>query len=497
MNEHSQKNGTAEQIAEIERRFQAMHRATREEAPPGEAERKALLDALRGAIFEAGGEFVQTISQDYGSRSPDETLMAEIVPSLMTLRDASASVAVWMRPEPRGRSIPFWPGRNSVYWQPKGVVLIIAPWNYPLQLAVGPLAAALAAGNRAILKPSEFTPATSDLLKRCLEEALGTDRVTVATGGAEVAQALCQLPFDHILFTGSTEVGRKVMQAAAANLTPVTLELGGKSPAIVHEDFNLPLAAERIVRGKLLNAGQTCIAPDYVLAPRHRVEEFVGLVRSTVGRLYPRLLDNCDYTSIINARHYERLARLVADARVNGARVIPIDPAGELAAGEIGSPSSRKMLPVAITGVSGTMAVMREEIFGPLLPIGSYDTLEDAIAYVNNRPRPLALYYFDNDSARIEQVLKSTVSGGVTINDTIYHVAQEKLPFGGIGPSGMGSYHGREGFRAFSHAKGTFLQSRYTLTSILTPPYGKPLTRLLRLAVRRAAGRASTRKRSG
>jgi coniferyl-aldehyde dehydrogenase len=311
--------------------------------------------------------------------------------------------------------------------------------------------------------------------------------VTVALGGPEVAEDLCRLPFDHILFTGSTAVGQKVMTAAAQNLVPVTLELGGKSPAIVHADFDLPTAVERIVRGKLLNAGQTCIAPDYALVPRGKVEEFLRLFREKASQFYPRILDNPDYTAIINSRHYQRLERLVEDARANGARIETADPAGEFA-DAVGSAHTRKIAPTAIANVTDAMAVTRDEIFGPLLPVIPYDTLDKAIAYVNARPRPLALYYFDTDRSRIRQVLQTTMSGGVTINDTVYHFAQEDLPFGGIGASGMGSYHGRDGFNTFSHAKGTFVQSRLTPTGLMTPPYDAGFQRIIRFLIRSHGG---------
>jgi coniferyl-aldehyde dehydrogenase len=474
--------------ADITQRFRAMHQASRSEAPLPADARKALLGALRRTIATRRAEFADALMQDYGCRSRNETLMAEVIPALTVVRDALRHVGAWMRDAPRRRSVMYWPASNRVVWQPKGVVLIISPWNYPLQLTVGPLAAALAAGNRVIIKPSETTPATAATLKRILEDALGADRVTVAIGGAELAEALCRLPFDHILFTGSTAVGRKVMAAASQNLTPVTLELGGKSPAIVHGDFDLVLAARRIMRGKLLNAGQTCIAPDYVLVPRPRLQEFVTQMEQTVRRFYPRVIDNPDYTAIINAHHYDRLLGVVADARAKGAQVIAVNPARELATGEIGASKARKITPVILTGVSDAMTVMREEIFGPLLPVVPYDTLEEAITYVNARPRPLALYYFDTDRSRTRAVLERTTSGGVAINDTLLHFAQEDLPFGGIGPSGMGAYHGRDGFRTFSHAKGTFLQSRVTLTSLLEPPYGTWFRRLMRVALRRWGG---------
>jgi acyl-CoA reductase-like NAD-dependent aldehyde dehydrogenase len=481
--------GRADVFAHIERRFNEMHTASRRKPPMDAGARRAALSALRSMVVTHANEFARAICDDFGWRSPSETRMAEIVPVLTIITDALKHVATWMAPERRGRSVLFWPARNKVVWQPKGVVLIISPWNYPVDLAIAPLAAALAAGNRVILKPSEMTPRTSAALERRLEETLGSDRVTVATGGPEVAEALCRLPFDHILFTGSTGVGRKVMAAAAANLTPVTLELGGKSPAILHADYDLDRAVERIVRGKLLNAGQTCIAPDYALVPAARVDAFVAAFERTVAAFYPRIVDNPDYTAIINDRHYQRLMGLAADAHTKGARVVCVDPSGELGDDNPGDAATRKIAPAVLTGVTDAMAIMQNEIFGPLLPVVGYDNLDDAIAYVNRRPRPLALYYFDNDAGRIEKVLRETVSGGAAINETVLHFAQENLPFGGIGPSGMGAYHGRDGFRTFSHARGTFLQSRLTVTSLLTPPYRGLFDTLISFAIRRAGGR--------
>jgi len=489
MNEHSVPKAAPEDgIAHIERRFWSMREASRAEPPPTAGERKAWLRALRSAIGQNVREFSEAIAGDFGWRSHDETRMAEVLPSLTLIRDALVNLNRWMRPEARATQIQFWPARNRVYWQPKGVVLIIAPWNYPLQLTVGALAAALAAGNRVIVKPSETTPATAAALKRILEGALGPDRVAVATGGPDAAAALCSLPFDHILFTGSTAVGKRVMQAAAQNLTPVTLELGGKSPAIMHGDCDHAVAADRIARGKLLNAGQTCIAPDYALVQKSRAGEFVQLFQEAVARFYPRIIDNADYTSIVNQRHYDRLVDLAADARSKGARLVTVDPARELPAGEIGVRNVRKIAPVVATDVTDGMAMMREEIFGPILPVVTYETLDEAIAYVNARPRPLALYYFDGDRTRAEAVLQRTVSGGVSVNDTLLHFAQEGLPFGGIGPSGMGAYHGRDGFRTFSHGKGVFLQSRWTLTGLVAPPYGPRFRRVIGFATWRSGG---------
>ncbi len=482
MNEHSVPREAA--IAAVERQFWSMHAVSRAQAPLSAAGRKALLRSLRDVIVNRCEDFAQAIASDFGWRSHDETRMAEVVPSLTIIQQALKNVGRWMRPERRGTAFYFWPARNRVYWQPKGVVLIVSPWNYPLQLTVSALAAALAAGNRVIVKPSEFAPATGALLKRQLEAALGPDRVHVVLGGADVAEALCRLPFDHILFTGSAAVGKLVIRAAADNLTPVTLELGGKSPAVVHGDFDHGVAAERIARGKLLNAGQTCIAPDYVLVRRDRIEDFVARYGEAVARFYPRLVDNPDYTSIINERHYRRLAGLVADARARGARVVTIDPAGELDQDEIGAGNTRKMLPALIVDSALDLEVMREEIFGPILPVVAYDAIEDAIRFVNDRPRPLALYYFDADSSRIRDVLDRTVSGDATINDTIFHVAQQDLPFGGVGASGMGAYHGHEGFRTFSHAKGAFHQARWNFAGLVAPPYNARFRRLVRMAIR-------------
>ena len=486
MNEHSVPREAF--IAAIERQFWSMHSASRAEEALPAAGRKALLRSLRDMIVNRTEDFAQAIASDFGWRSHDETRMAEVVPSLTVIKHTLRNLRAWMRPERRSTAIHFWPARNRVHWQPKGLVLIVSPWNYPLYLPVGALAAALAAGNRVVVKPSEFAPATASLLKQTLEAALGPDRVSVVLGGADVAEALSRLPFDHILFTGSSAVGTRVMQAAAGNLTPVTLELGGKSPAIVHGDFDHALAARRIARGKLLNAGQTCIAPDYVLVHREKVDEFVERYRQQVADMYPRLIDNPDYTAIINEKHYRRLTGLLANARAKGARIVTLDPAREIAEGQSGAQASRKLLPALIVDPPAGIDLAREEIFGPVLPIVPYETIADAIAYVNARPRPLALYYFDTDRGRTESVLQGTVSGGATINDTVFHVAQADLPFGGIGPSGMGAYHGAEGFRTFSHAKGVFHQARWNFTELVSPPYGSRFRRLVRIVINMNGG---------
>jgi len=383
-----------------------------------------------------------------------------------------------MAPQRRSTGLWFQPGRSRIVFQPLGVVGIVVPWNYPLYLAVGPLVGAIAAGNRVLVKMSEAAPATGELLQRLVAERFDATLLSIVNGGSDVARAFVALPFDHLLFTGSTEVGRQVMRAAAEHLTPVTLELGGKSPAIVGRDVSIEEAATRILYGKCLNAGQTCIAPDYVLLPEERVETFVAAAKAAVGRLYPGLADNPDYTAIVNDRHRERLRGLLEDAKSKGARVVEVNPAGEDLS------TSPKMAPCLLTGVTPDMRVMQDEIFGPLLPLVPYGKLDEALAFVNARPRPLALYVFDHDSNTIERVLAETVSGGVTVNETILHIAQEDLPFGGVGASGMGEYHGRAGFETFSKRKAVFFQSRFSGLKLFRPPYGPRFEALARFLFR-------------
>jgi coniferyl-aldehyde dehydrogenase len=349
-----------------------------------------------------------------------------------------------------------------------------------VQLALAPAIAALAAGNRVMLKPSELTPATSALIAELVSAMFRDDEFAVVEGDAVIGQAFASLPFDHLFFTGSTSVGRKVAQAAAANLTPVTLELGGKSPALFDDDADFATAVPRLIVGKLLNAGQTCIAPDYALVPAARFDEFVAAVTASVRTLYPGVAMNPDYTSIVNARHLERLQSLIDDARAKGARIIALgDPAG-------GQDNlTRRLAPTLVAGVTDDMAIMREEIFGPLLPVETYRTQDDAIAMINARPHPLALYWFGKDRRRRTRVLRETLAGGVTVNDTLWHFAHEGLPFGGVGASGSGAYHGEHGFATFSKAKPVYVQSRYAPTRMLYPPYGRLFERLLALLKRR------------
>jgi len=446
-----------------------------QDGPPSAAARREALLRLRRILTEHQDEIATAISADFGHRSWHETLLADIFTTVAGIKHARRHVAGWMKPERRAVPLHFRPGRARVVYQPLGVVGIISPWNYPVGLALAPLTAALAAGNRAMLKPSEYTPATSALLARLLGEAFPPEQIAVVTGGPDVGAAFSALPFDHLFFTGSAPVGRAILRAASENLVPVTLELGGKSPALVGLGFPLERAARSIAHGKLLNAGQTCVAPDYALVPESEVERFASAFAAQAARLYPRLLDNPDYSSIVSAPHRERLVALVEDARAKGARVVEINPAGE----DFGRQPGRKFPPTLLLGTTDDMTVMQREIFGPILPVRPYRDFAEALAYINERPRPLALYYFDLDRERQRTVLARTTSGGVSINDTLLQYLQEDLPFGGIGSSGMGAYHGREGFLLFSHCKAVFEQSRVNLADLLRPPYRKRVAALV------------------
>jgi coniferyl-aldehyde dehydrogenase len=379
----------------------------------------------------------------------------------------------WMKPKRMPTALHFLPGSNRLLPQPLGVVGVIAPWNYPYQLALNPAIAALAAGNRVLIKPSELTPATSALMARMVAKHFAPDEMQVITGDAAVGKAFAALPFDHLFFTGSTAVGRIVAQSAAQHLPPLTLELGGKSPVLLDPSANLALVAERLAFGKLLNAGQTCIAPDYVLAPKAMVAPLAEALGAAVRRLYPRIAGNPDYTSIATERHHARLLGLLADAQARGARLLPTH--------QESSPEGRKLVPHLLLDVHDDMAVMREEIFGPLLPIIGYDSVDEAIAYIQRHERPLALYWFGSDATARQRVLHETHAGGVTINDCLWHIGQEDQPFGGVGASGHGSYHGVWGFHTFSKLKPVFTQTGFAGTRLFYPPYGKTFARLLAL----------------
>ncbi|WP_432729426.1 coniferyl aldehyde dehydrogenase [Variovorax sp. W6] len=457
--------------------FDTMRAASLRAQTPPWSERADRLKRLRALVKDNRGEIAAAISADFHHRASQETELAEVFPSIEGLQHALAHGKSWMRVRRRSTGLWFKPASSRLMPQPLGVVGIVVPWNYPLYLAVGPMTAALAAGNRLMVKQSEFTPRFAKLFAGLVGKQFASDEIAIVNGDAETARAFSSLPFDHLLFTGSTAVGHHVMRAASEHLTPVTLELGGKSPAIVGPEANFDKAVERILVGKTLNAGQTCIAPDYVLVPEGQQQRFAESARRVFGAMYPALATNADYTSIVSPRHFARLQELAASAQQQGAVAVPLsDTAAD--------PATRRFPPVLLTGVNDGMRVMQEEIFGPLLPVLPYRDIGEAIAYVNAHPRPLALYLFEKNRATIERVMQDTVTGGVSINDTLLHVAQDDLPFGGVGASGMGAYHGEDGFRTFSKMKPIFHQSALNGLGLFRPPYGKTFERMMKLLVR-------------
>ncbi|NCT84870.1 MAG: coniferyl aldehyde dehydrogenase [Comamonadaceae bacterium] len=455
----------------------AQRRAFEAERMPSYEVRRDRLERLLAMTRRHGEALAAAMAQDFGHRARQESLLADIFTVESGARHALKSLRRWMKPRRVATPLHFLPGRNVLMRQPLGVVGVVSPWNYPYYLAMEPAVAALAAGNRVLIKPSELTPATSELMARLVAEHFRPEEMQVITGDAEVGKAFTQLPFDHLFFTGSTAVGRHVAQAAAKNLTPVTLELGGKSPAIVDRSCDLGLTASRLAFGKLFNAGQTCVAPDYLLVPRELVEPLSQRLLAEMRRMYPRIAGNADYTSIATPRHHARLQALLDDAAGRGARVLRTHDE---------QPEDRRLVPALLLDVPPEATVMQEEIFGPLLPIVGYDRVDEALAHVNRGERPLALYWFGSDTDARDRVMRETHAGGVTINDCLWHLGQEEQPFGGVGASGMGAYHGEWGFRTFSKEKPLFIQSRFAGTRLFQPPYGATFEKLLALLQRLA-----------
>ncbi|WP_063686733.1 coniferyl aldehyde dehydrogenase [Bradyrhizobium stylosanthis] len=464
---------TSAPIRALQDGFHAMVARSRTDPAPDCAERLDRLARLRSVVADNEERFRQAISADFGHRSAVETTIAEAMMVYSEIRHATKHMKGWMAPQRIGTALQFLPARNRLMPQPLGVVGIIAPWNYPLQLTLAPAIGAIAAGNRVIIKPSELAPHFSALLKETIAARFDATEMLVTGTEEDVAKAFAHLPFDHLVFTGSTRVGRLVAEAAGRNLTPVTLELGGKSPAIVDASADLEEAAERIAYGKLLNAGQTCIAPDYVLVPENALQSFAEKVRAQMRRMFGADPANKDYTSIISDRHYARLESLVADAAQRGAKIL--QPAK---ADDPNWKAHRKFPPTLIVGATEAMAAMQEEIFGPVLPVLGYRDANEAIAFVNRRDRPLALYWFGKDRTARDAVLARTISGGVTVNDCLFHFAQINQPMGGVGASGTGVYHGEWGFRTFSKLKPVFYRSKFNRLADLYPPYGGKIARL-------------------
>ena len=458
-----------DRLADVRERQRAAFDA---ELPVSAATRRDRLTRCIDMMKAHGNDFAAAMSEDFGHRSQAQSMLTDIAASIAPARQALKNLDRWMRSERRSVQFPLGllGARARVEFQPKGVVGVISPWNFPVQLTMAPLAGIFAAGNRAMVKSSEFTPVTAALFESVAPKFFAEEELAFFSGGPEVGQAFAKLPFDHLIFTGATGIGKHILHAAADNLTPVTLELGGKSPVIIGSSADMKQAAERIAIGKMMNAGQICLAPDYLIVPKDREDELIGEMTKAVSVMYPTLLANDDYTSVVNARHRDRLRGYLDDARAKGAEVIEINPANE----DFSASNGNKMPLYLVRNPTDDMTVMQEEIFGPVLPIKGVASTDEAIGYVNAHDRPLGLYYFGRDAAEERRVLERTISGGVTVNDVIFHVSMEDLPFGGVGPSGMGSYHGQDGFRTFSHAKSIYRQPKIDVAKLagLKPPYG-------------------------
>lgn len=463
----------------VSQAFERLRAAYQAERYPSYERRRRWLDGLIAALLDAADATASACDQDFGGRARQDSLLGEVWVTINDLKSIRKQLKRWMKPEARPVPLHFKMGSASVQAQPKGVVAILAPWNYPVMLALQPLAAALAAGNRVILKLSEHTPATARLVEELVRRAVPEDVVQVFSGGVEEGEAIGSLPLDHLLFTGSNRVGRLIYEQAAKNMVPVTLELGGKTPAILHSSYSVGHFADRVLQGKCYSGGQSCVAPDYLLVPSAMQGAVVSALREMFVARFPSVVNNPDYTAVASDAQLERLTALLQDAKERGATVTELNPQQEDVSG------TRKLPLTLLTEVPEDAQVMHEEVFGPLLPIVGYGSLEEAIKYVNQRPRPLALYYFDEDSERAERVLHQTTSGGATINDTLIHFICDSLPRAAVGASGMGAYQGRAGFELFSHQKSVFVQSNVNGLSLLAPPYTGRSDQIIKWLLRR------------
>ena len=444
------------------------------------------IDRAIDVLIRYQAQLVEALNADFSCRPREVSLLTDVGAGIAPMKHARKHLRKWMKAEKRPTMFPLnlLGARSRVEYQPLGVVGLIAPWNFPVNMVFSPLAQVLAAGNRSMIKPSEFTPATSAVMADMVKEAYNTNEVAIFPGGPEVGQAFSGLAFDHMIFTGATSIARHIMTAAARNLVPVTLELGGKSPVIISRSADIQKTLARIMMGKTLNAGQICLAPDYLLVPEEKLNEVIDAAQQAVSSMYPTLLDNEQYTSMINERHFQRLNGYLAEAEERGQKVIPINPAGEDFSQQQGT---HKIPPTLIPEPADDLKVMEEELFGPLLPIRTYQNFEETIDYINSKPRPLAAYYFGEDKQEETAVLKRTTSGGVCVNDVIMHVMQEELPFGGVGPSGMGAYHGYKGFQTFSHAKSIYRQPGVNIAKLggMLPPYGKATESTIKMQLKK------------
>ncbi|MBV9418453.1 MAG: coniferyl aldehyde dehydrogenase [Alphaproteobacteria bacterium] len=469
---------TGDRASEMKRVLEKQKAAHLRDGAPSAEKRIEWIDRAINLLVGHKDAIADALREDFGHRSVESSLFTDVSGSIGPLKHAKANLKTWMKREKRKVSpaiLGLFGAKAYIDYQPKGVVGVISPWNFPFNLTFTPLAGIFAAGNRVMIKPSEFTPRSSELMARMFASAFDESEVAVFIGGPDVGGAFSRLAFDHLLFTGATSIAYHVMKAAAENLVPTTLELGGKSPVIVSDSADMALTAKRVMMGKTLNAGQICLAPDYVMVPQDKARDFVHQAANAVSAMFPTLKDNPDYTSVINQRHYDRLQGYLADAKEKGAEIVELNPAKE----DFRQQPYHKIPPTLVLNPTDDMAIMKDEIFGPLLPVKTYDSVDDAIGYVNAHSRPLGLYYFGSDAKEQEKVLSRTTSGGVSVNDVVMHVAMEDLPFGGIGPSGMGAYHGIDGFKTFSHAKAVFQQVGRDLTAMMRPPYGEGIRKML------------------
>lgn len=471
--------------AELHNILDNQRNAFRAEGPVALATRIDRIDRCIALLVDNKEAICDAVNQDFGCRSKYVTLMTDIMNSVGSLKFVKKNLKKWMKPEKRTPFMPmnFLGAKAHVHYQPKGVVGIMTPWNVPVNMIFSPLADVLGAGNRAMIKPSEFTPHTAEIMHTLVGQYFEESEITVITGGPEVGAAFSSLPLDHLIFTGATSIGRLVMRAAAENMVPVTLELGGKSPVIIGEKSDIHVAAERIITGKAMNGGQLCISPDYCFVPQSRMEAFINHCKSVIAEQFPTVQDNPDYVACINERHYDRVKGYIDEATAKGERVIPLCPAGE----EFSDRKTHKIALHLVVNPADDLACMQDEIFGALLNIKPYDELEDVIEFINARERPLALYYFGKDKAEQDRVINETISGGVAVNAIALHVATDDLPFGGVGKSGMGSYRGREGFRTFSHGRAVYREGFVDMAKLAgtLPPYGQKVANMLESQIKK------------
>lgn len=478
---------TQQHSAEIElnRALEVQQAAFKNEGPVALATRIDRIDRCIAMLVDNQQAICDAVNKDFGNRSRYATLMMDVMNSVGSLKFVKKNLKKWMKPEKRTPFMPmnFLGAKAFINYQPKGVVGVMTPWNVPVNMIFSPLADILGAGNRAMIKPSEFTPHTAELMKTLFSQYFEESEVCVVTGGPEIGAAFSALPFDHIIFTGATSIGRLVMKAAAENMVPVTLELGGKSPVIVSENVDINKAAESIISGKAMNGGQLCVSPDYCFVPQSKLEAFIRQCRAVVAEQYPTVQGNPDFTACINARHFERVKGYIEEAQEQGCRIIPLCPEGEA----FSTPEEHKIALHLIVDPADELACMQDEIFGAVLNIKTYSELDEVLEFINERERPLALYYFGNDKLEQDRVLDNTISGGVTINNVTMHVACDDLPFGGTGHSGIGSYRGRDGFRTFSHGRSVYQEGWVNLAKLAStlPPFGQKVDKMLESQIKK------------